>query len=157
MCPHTLRASPFKTLPPPLATPLGSRCYTMHRTCTLNHPKPYLYLNSVSWMPAGPGGATPASPLPLLDAVAAAALEMVSTKREKAPARSGMVVVSVASVRAPTLASSETRRSRSKLMLAPDVMATTVLPCWVGAGAGEHKLVRKGAGKDGTCKGQTVG
>mmetsp|Transcript_30774 Transcript_30774/g.68187 ORF Transcript_30774/g.68187 Transcript_30774/m.68187 type:complete len:255 (-) Transcript_30774:1008-1772(-) len=72
-------------------------------------PAEYLYLNSVTGM------STPA-------------LASTLMKSRKAPGCSGMVVVRVASVRAPTLASSETRRSRSKLMLAPLVTATTVLP-----------------------------
>mmetsp|Transcript_18219 Transcript_18219/g.45957 ORF Transcript_18219/g.45957 Transcript_18219/m.45957 type:complete len:280 (+) Transcript_18219:1106-1945(+) len=51
-----------------------------------------------------------------------------STNSRNAPGRSGMVVVSVASVVAPTLANSATSLRRSKFMLAPDVTATTVLP-----------------------------
>lgn len=48
---------------------------------------------------------------------------------EKAPGRSGMVLASMASCLAPTSASSDTSRRRSKFMLAPLVTATTVEPC----------------------------
>ena len=51
-----------------------------------------------------------------------------ATKRLKAPGSSGMLVAIMTSRRAPTSARSLTIRSRSKFMLAPLVMATTVCP-----------------------------
>lgn len=70
---------------------------------------PHLYLNSVIWR-------TELS-------------RATSQKSLKDPWRSGMVVASMASLRAPTPASSVTRRSLSKFMLAPLVTATAETPC----------------------------
>eukprot|EP00983_Pelagomonas_calceolata_P075423 1153010-Pelagomonas_calceolata.AAC.1 len=83
------------------------------------------------------GGAAPLSPAShththlYLNSVTLMAPCTVATEMNlwKAPRCSGMVVTRVASVVAPTLASSATRRRRSKFMFAPLVMATTVLPC----------------------------
>jgi hypothetical protein len=72
--------------------------------------RPHLYLNSV----------TLRLPLPPVAAL---------TNSLNAPGRSGMVVAIMTSVLAPRSASSDTRRNRSKLMLAPLVTATTVLSC----------------------------
>mmetsp|Transcript_31551 Transcript_31551/g.74997 ORF Transcript_31551/g.74997 Transcript_31551/m.74997 type:complete len:206 (+) Transcript_31551:264-881(+) len=49
---------------------------------------------------------------------------MTRTKSMKLPGRSGMVEASITSIFAPTSASSDTSRRRSKLMLAPLVTAT---------------------------------
>mmetsp|Transcript_10581 Transcript_10581/g.16928 ORF Transcript_10581/g.16928 Transcript_10581/m.16928 type:complete len:207 (-) Transcript_10581:1452-2072(-) len=66
-----------------------------------------------------------------LNSVKLTSVPTSSTKRLNDPLVSGMMLSSVASVLDPESASCDTTRRRSKFMLAPDVMATTlpVTPC----------------------------